>query len=601
MKKVFLLSILLSLFSAVTTAETRYYFIREHNLPPDAQCVDLRPGNGQTQWNLKNIYVNEESNYFLCQKQADSWWQVVVETAKNKKVNLSEIDATWYVKLKLRRTVNYTLTLVLVGKGVANGYAISTAAVPADGQWKVLTIPLTEFGITPDFQNEYSGPLVQIHSDLGYAGDEIGIDYCYLTNDPTNEDPGSVQAPKRYYLITNKNTPLSTLPYQVVDYSTQIDVRALGWMQWSYVPFPCYSLDKDTAVIEQVQTTAPISLADVNDDWALIGQVKTSVKGEFAVNLFLPDGTGYTDTVSTEDWNRDGKTWNRFCLKLNNMSKGEYKGTTHVLCSFASQMATAGEWAMGSLMLTNDLAASDPNPVIPGDPAQEKRIYLLNDGTPLPENMNCTDYRLGQTNFLRADYGNNTTRKSSDGFLTLLPTNGWWSADISAQQAVDLTTVDNTWTLHTRIRTTSAYRPINIIFYKAGNAQLSKYQLTEALLPVASNGEWFTFDIPMKDILAGTAALINYTSRIFSFHSDNGGTAGVEVSMEYLYFSHEGESRPDPQPGPQPEVEPEIVIIPPTGWLNRKQTPNLNKIWYNGQIVIPKGTSLFNLLGQKIR
>ena len=223
--------------------------------------------------------------------------------------------------------------------------------------------------------------------------------------------------------------------------------------------------------------------------------------------------------------------------------------------------------------------------------------------------MNCTDYRLDQTNYLTVSYGNNTTRKAADSFLTLLPTNGWWSADISARTAVDLTAVNATWTLHTRIRTTSTYRPINIILYKENNAQLARYQLTEALLPVAQNGNWLELDIPMTAFLTAGATLVNYTGRILSFHSDNGGTTGVEVSMDYFYFAHEGESRPDPQPGEVPVDEPTIEPMPepepipqPEGWISVHDStrPIAEKIFYNGQLFIQIGDTVYDVLGRKL-
>jgi hypothetical protein len=253
------------------------------------------------------------------------------------------------------------------------------------------------------------------------------------------------------------------------------------------------------------------------------------------------------------------------------------------------------------MMLTNEPSATDPNPVVPGDPSQETRIYLLNDGSPLPENMNCVDYRLDQTSYLSVGYGNHTTRKATDSFLTLLPTNGWWSADIAAKTGVDLTMVDDTWTMHTRIRTTSTFRPINLILYKESNAQLTRYQLTEAQLPTALNGQWVEFAIPMKELLANTPALINYTSRILSFHSDNGGVAGVEVSMDYLYFSHAGESRPDPQPGLPLVAEPELEPAPKTENIDNIYTQETNKTYkfiYHNNLYIRKGNKLYDLLGR---
>jgi hypothetical protein len=135
---------------------------------------------------------------------------------------------------------------------------------------------------------------------------------------------------------------------------------------------------------------------------------------------------------------------------------------------------------------------------------------------------------------------------------------------------------------------------------------LARYELTDNLLPVAQNGNWFDFDIPMSEFLATNASLINYTSRIFSFHSDNGGTAGVEVSMEYLYFSHEGESRPDPQPGLPPLDEPALEPAPApvqegidTIQSSDSQSSN-QKLLIDGHLFIRVGEKLIDILGRTL-
>ena len=600
MKRIVCILAALTLVLAIY-AEKRIYFFRAKDLPTDVETIDLRPDMGLTQLTLNNIYADPEARYALFNKNSDSWWQVMVETAKGKTVNLSEVDNTWYLKLKIRRTVDYTLTLVLAGAGTANGYPLPVSQLPANGEWTELSIPLKDLPVLPELTEKYSGRLLQIHSDAGYTGDIVGIDYCYLTNDPSGVDEGTVQSPKRYYFITNSKTPLSGMPYAIVDYSAQMTARAQGWMQWSYIPFPYYSMDADMPVVQQLQYAAPCSMSDVNDDWYIIAQIRTNVEGTFAVRLYLPDGKAYADTIAAGQLVRDGSTWNTLTLPFDRMYPYTYSETTDVLLSLASVgNASAGEWTMASLMLTNDPSIADPQPAVPADPSQESRIYLLNDGSPLPAAMTCTDYRLDQTDYLSIGYGNNTTRKSADAFLTLLPTNGWWSADIAAKSAVDLTAVDDTWTMHTRIRTTSTYRPINLILYKEGNAQLARYQLTETLLPVAQNGNWYDFDIPMIAFLATGSTLISYTSRIFSFHSDGGGTSGVEVSMEYLYFSKEGESRPDPQPTLPPVAEPELEPVQnPDGLFYPAVTP-ARKYIRNGLLVIQHQDEYFDVLGRPL-
>ena len=153
--------------------------------------------------------------------------------------------------------------------------------------------------------------------------------------------------------------------------------------------------------------------------------------------------------------------------------------------------------------------------------------------------------------------------------------------------------------MHTRVRTTSAFRPVNLILYKEGNAQLARYQLTEDMLPVAQNGTWFDYDVPMSAFMTEPATLINYTSRIFSFHSDNGGTAGVEVSMEYLYFSHEGESKPDPVPGQPTVSEPDLA--PSTeGLFDAWGTERPKKLIRGNRLIIQTGDNTYDVYGRKL-
>jgi len=602
-----LISIVYTLLFVVGTliAEQRIYLLRDKNLPTDVQCTDLRPDKGISILTLDNIYASPTARYMLFQKRADSWWQIMVETAKGQHADWACVTNQWYVKLKMRRTVDYTITLVLAGQGTANGYAITTSEVPANGDWKELTIPLSSFPQMPTFTDNYTGRLMQLHSDLGFTNNEVGIDYCYLTDDKNSQDEGTVTKEKRYYLITNERTPLSSSHPNFIDYSSSMLTRAGGWQQWSYIPFPYYSLDKDTAVHQQTYQQSPIAIDDVDEDWCVVAQLRTDIALEYVVRLYLPQGIAYTDTISAMDYVADGKTWNRLYLPLDAMYKHTYTDTTSVVFSVVAVQATQGEWTMPSLMLTNNHEASDPDPLIPADPSQQSRIYLLNDGSALPEKMNCTDYRLDQTSYLSVSYGNNTTRKASDSYLTLLPTNGWWSADISAKQATDMTAVTPSWVMHTAVSTTSTYRPINLILYRESNAELARYQLTEALLPVAQNGTVFQFDIPMSYYLkTASATLPNYSSsRIMSFHSDNGGTTGVEVSMHYLYFSLDGTPQPDPKPGIAPMKEPLLTpVLPTTLWsVGSVTTSPLYKVIREGRLVIYRGGQAYSVLGMPCR
>ena len=118
---------------AIVRAEKRIYFFRAHDLPAETQNTDLRPDQGLSQLTLNNIYRDEDARYSLFTKRADSWWQVMIETAKGRTVDLSDVDNSWCLKLKIRRTVNYPLTLVLAGTGTANGYSLPTTKVPANG------------------------------------------------------------------------------------------------------------------------------------------------------------------------------------------------------------------------------------------------------------------------------------------------------------------------------------------------------------------------------------------------------------------------------------------------------------------------------------
>lgn len=585
------------MFVAPLRAEQRIYLLRDKNLPEGAENMDLRPDKGISTLTLDNIYASTTARYMLYQKRADSWWQIMVETAKGQHADWGHVTNQWYVKLKMRRTVNYTITLVLAGQGTANGYALTTSILPANGDWKELTIPLSAFPQMPEFTDNYSGRLMQLHSDLGYTNDEVGIDYCYLTDDKDSYDEGTVLQEKRYYLLKNEHTPLKDQP-NYMDYSSSISTRAMGWQQWSYIPFPYYSLDKDTTVQQQCAQQTPISLNDVDEDWCVIAQMRTDIAMQFVVRLYLPDGIAYTDTIYPSDYIADGKTWNRLYFPLDHMYRYTYSDTTSVVFSVIAEQATSGEWTMPSLMITTNHEANDPAPLIPADPSQQSRIYLLNDGSPLPEQMNCTDYRLDQTSYLKVSYGNNTTRKAGNSYLTLLPTNGWWSADIAANSSVNMTAVDPTWVMHTAVSTTSTFRPINLILYREGNAELARYQLTEALLPVAQNGTVFEFDIPMSYYLkTATATLPTYTQRVMSFHSDNGGTAGVEVSMHYLYFSHDGIPQPDPQPGLAPVKEPELTPVVTDLWLIQNTRSALKKVLYDGRLIIYRNGLPYTILG----
>jgi hypothetical protein len=264
---------------------------------------------------------------------------------------------------------------------------------------------------------------------------------------------------------------------------------------------------------------------------------------------------------------------------------------------------TAGIMSVASFMVTNNHSASDPKPVVPGDPANGQQIWLVNDGTPLPEMANIVDYRLFYTDNLSVGYGNNTKRKETDPWLTLLPTNGWYSADVSAAKPVDLSAVQADWKMHAAVSTTSTYRPINLILYKLANAQLYRYQLTENDLPTAQNGNWFEFEIPMSTILGAEKSLPSYaqSNRILSFHSDNGGVAGVEVSLKYLYFSKEGESTPAPIPGETPMVEPTLTPVSTEGLDQITDDNQPTKILKDGHIYIRRADGVwYDIFGRKI-
>ena len=80
--------------------------------------------------------------------------------------------------------------------------------------------------------------------------------------------------------------------------------------------------------------------------------------------------------------------------------------------------------------------------------------------------------------------------------------------------------------------------------------------------------------------------------------------------MDYLYFSHEGESTPDPQPGlpvveepqiqplPDPEPEPD----PQEGLeqiINHKSQIINHKFIIDGRLFIIRGEQLYDVLGRK--
>ena len=598
--------LLCSLMTATmaVAAETRYYLIRGGQLPTDVETVDWRADHGKTTWALRNIYRSSAARYALFEKRADSWWQVAVNTLPSQPVDLSPIGEGWTLCMRLRRTVNYPLTLCLAGQTTAEGYTVTTTAVPADGQWHTLRVPLSSFGPLT-LSESFSGSLVRLHSDLGYTGNEVGIDYCYLTTDATTLDPGQVQDETRYYLVSNSRTP-RTIPYIMKDYSEQLSARYSGWMQWAYIPFPYYSSETAGAAAMQLCAMSMPALTGADEDWALVGQLMTDMQGALRLTLYM-GGKAYTFAIAADALVRDGKTWNRLYLPLDEAQAGTYTDATFVLLSLSAENLTAGRLSLASLMLTNNHAAVDPDPVVPGDPANGQQIWLLNDGTALPANTNATDYRLFATDYLNVSYGNNATRKSSDPWLTLLPTNGWWSADVSAAKEVDLTPVKGDWTLYARIRTTSTYRPINLILYRPGNQQLYRYQLTADLLPTSSNGEWKDLEIPMSTFLGSETSLAQFSAgnRVFTIHSDGGVASGVEVSLEYLYMARQGESTPAPVPGETPLAEPEVTPIEDPVNPEGIETPALLglpvKILQNGQLYIRRANEIYDLMGRSVR
>ena len=605
MKRLLIHTLFVALISAFTimahATETRYYFVRGGQLPQDITSVDLRPNYGGTEWNLRNIYRSENARYALFEKRADSWWQVTVNASKANPVDLSEIDNTWTLCMRLRRTVNYPLTLCLLGQTTAEGYTITTTEVPADGQWYTIKVPLSKFTTPLAFDQPQTNTLFRLHSDLGYAGNEVGIDFCYLTGDPTMLDLGQVRDETRFYLVSNDKTPRN-VPYDMTDYFSRISMKYSGWMQWAYVPFPFYSMDAAAPVAMQLCASTPLNMDIVDNDWCIVAQVMTDMQGELQATFYL-DGYAYAYTIAADQLTRDGKTWNRLYLPLDQAQLNTYTQSTPVVFSLKANTMTAGIMSVASIMVTNNHSASDPKPVVPGDPANGQQIWLVNDGTPLPEMSNIVDYRLFYTDNLSVGYGNNTKRKETDPWLTLLPTNGWYSADVSAAKPVDLSAVQADWKMHAAISTTSTYRPINLILYKLANAQLYRYQLTENDLPTAQNGNWFEFEIPMSTFLGAEKSLPSYaqSNRILSFHSDNGGVAGVEVSLKYLYFSKEGESTPAPIPGETPMIEPTLTPVSTEGLDQITDDNQPTKILKDGQIYIRRADgTLHDILGRKI-
>lgn len=578
-------------------AEKRYYLIRGGNLPTTMETVDLRPTADVATYNLSNIDLVPNMRYALYRKSSDSWFQILTETATGRRVDLRAINSRWSLCLKVRRTVDYPLTLVLFGAGVANGYTIPTSMVPADGQWRELVIPLSMLPNLPEMTATYSGRLLQLHSELGFAGNEVGIDYAYLTDDPTTPDPGTEQPEERLYLVTNSTTPLVGTRYAVQDYSSFVQPHADGWMQWSYIPFPYYSMTEQMPVAYQLVSQIPNLLNAVDDEWYLVAYIRTNITADMSFRLFIGENV-YADVLPAQSVVADNRTWNRICLPLAQMTHGQADRATEILFALTANDVMPGEYSIATLMLSNSPTSEDPKPVVPADPSQETRIYLVGDDQPLPEAMTTYDYRLFYTSYLNVGYGNNTTRATKDSYLTLLPTNGWWSADMTASQPVDLSMVDATWAVRARVRATTTYRPINMIFYSDdANHELRRYTLSAEQLP--STGEWKDISIPMAELLGSQKSLPTYSGnhRVFTLHSDGGGSAGLEVSMEYLYFVHEGESRPDPQPGlpalDEPSWEPIFL-----GWESaRPMEVKTTKFIHNGQLLLRRDDHIYNLMG----
>ena len=70
--------------------------------------------------------------------------------------------------------------------------------------------------------------------------------------------------------------------------------------------------------------------------------------------------------------------------------------------------------------------------------------------------------------------------------------------------------------------------------------------------------------------------------------------------MEYLYFSKEGESRPDPQPTLPPVAEPELEPVQTPDGLFYPAITSAQKYIRNGLLVIQHQDKYFDVLGRPL-
>lgn len=535
------------LLTLVLTAEQRYYFARGGELPTDALCTDLRPVSGLTTLVADNLQTDERYTYNFFNKPADSWWGLTWQTYGKNEVDMQHVTSQWTLKLKIKTTVpdTYPIHVVLNGTGTANAITLSPAQCPRNGKWHILSIPLSTYPISLNFTDKMKGKLFQLHSDGGEAGNILAIDYAYLTDDATQEDEGFVQSDKRYYLIINPKTPKQE-GYTKVDYSQNIHYAATPWKQPSYVSYPFLLLEQP-ATKAQLQCRTKnydYQWADVNASWYLQLMLYKTMEGDITLHLSNAAGSALQYTI--DDAQLPLEEWTPLTIQLSSLTTDFALFTSEdiPIITLTMHNAANGTLSVAYAFFANNIQEDDPAPDMPRDPNAEQRIYLVNDGSPLP--AGSVDYRANILEGIEVLYNNAMVRDASVQYLaarTRADQSSWWSIDLRARQLVNLSEVTPEWNLYIKLKTEVTYRPINIILYP--NNAAVRYVMTEDILPLtATEGQELT--LPMTTFIqSGNLGQFSGSASYFSFHADQSGITNALCAIEEMYFSFNN-SEPTP-------------------------------------------------------
>lgn len=578
-------------FTSLVHAEKRYYFWRGGELPTadGLTTVDLRPGHGTTSptpnGNNDNALVwDEDLGYPRFTLSNAGWWSFnQTASAGVDMTNIYNDFSNWYLKIRVSTTISNSanINVILNTIGAAeNAFKLTTALLPRDGTWTELTLSLkndyTTSNVT-NLQNSFNstsktGTLFQIHSGSGVTEGTFGIDYAYLTNDPSGVDEGTAESytpPTRYYLLTNDRTPSSS-SYDKIDYSADVNTAASVSSNWSmpgYATYPYYTMTTDgDADVEFTATTDNIELADVDNAWYLKTKIKTNTSGIVKFTLIDCNDTEKIYTIPTGSITGEWVALNILLSDFVGSGNADYdcqKAIDDVVFKFEIENGVKDEFFyMAYLYITNEdiNAVADPDPAEPIDPSKDRYIYFVNDGSDLPVGGDViyTDYRVGISNNVKLaistqyhwyneyyqvheptltrntgyDYLYFTTRNENSYSFSIQP-NG---------EGVDLQGVTEEWYLNMKVKVETTDRPINPYLYLPGSStKLGDGLFTDDMLSVTQNGTWVEIEIPLSAYSANLE-LGEYTDvngSIFELAGSNpGGLSDKVVAVEYLYLTN---------------------------------------------------------------